>query len=79
MKQQPKAAVLMSTFNGALYVQAQVESIMNQTYPNLHLYIRDDGSTDATPEILEELSGRYPTSPFSGTVEISVTLRVFMR
>ncbi|PWL71961.1 MAG: hypothetical protein DBY25_04220 [Clostridiales bacterium] len=49
MKQQPKAAVLMSTFNGALYVQAQVESIMNQTYSNLCLYIRDDGSTAFHP------------------------------
>ena len=50
--QYPRAAVLLSSYNGAAYIREQLDSILNQTYPNLHLYIRDDASTDETPAIL---------------------------
>lgn len=38
----------MSTYNGFEYVDDQIQSIINQTYTNWHLYIRDDGSSDNT-------------------------------
>ncbi len=50
-------AVLMSTFNGAQYLKAQIDSILNQNLPDscdLILYIRDDGSDDHTRDILED-------------------------
>lgn len=49
-------AVLMSTYNGERYLRMQVESIRQQSYADWHLYIRDDGSTDSTREILRELA-----------------------
>lgn len=49
-----QVAVLMSTYNGARYLRDQIESILTQTYPNLVLYIRDDGSTDETRAIITE-------------------------
>lgn len=38
----------MSTYNAGLFLRPQVDSIMNQDYPNLSLLVRDDGSTDST-------------------------------
>lgn len=47
-------AILMSTYNGAKYLEEQIQSIINQSYPDWHLYIRDDGSTDDTPKIINK-------------------------
>jgi Glycosyltransferases involved in cell wall biogenesis len=45
--------ILLSTYNGEQYLRNQIESIINQTYKNWRLLIRDDGSQDKTIEILE--------------------------
>ncbi len=52
--------VLLSTYNGAQYLPQQLESILGQDCPNLHLLIRDDGSTDTTVSILHEYEAKYP-------------------
>lgn len=46
-------AVVMSTYNGAVHLREQVESVFAQDYPSLELIVRDDGSSDGTVEILE--------------------------
>lgn len=46
--------ILISTYNGEQYIKQQLDSIMNQTFQDFHIYIRDDGSTDATPEIIRK-------------------------
>lgn len=51
-----KVAVLMSTFNGEKYLESQVESIIGQQDVCVELYVRDDGSTDSTKEILKKLA-----------------------
>ena len=49
-----KIAVLMSTYNGEKFLDKQLESIYKQTLiDNLELYIRDDGSSDKTFEIIK--------------------------
>ncbi len=53
-KSEKKVQILMSTYNGEKYLQEQLDSILAQTYPNIEILIRDDGSKDATLEILEE-------------------------
>ncbi|MEE5988834.1 glycosyltransferase family 2 protein [Ligilactobacillus equi] len=47
-------AILMSTYNGGKYISEQIESIINQTYKNWKLYIRDDGSSDNTIDIIKK-------------------------
>lgn len=44
----------MATFNGEKYIREQLDSIYSQTYGNIDVYIRDDGSTDNTLEIVNE-------------------------
>lgn len=49
----PKVKVLLSAYNGEQYIAEQIDSILNQTYPNIELYVRDDGSKDGTIKVLE--------------------------
>lgn len=44
----------MSTYNGEQFLSEQIESIRNQTVQEWRLLIRDDGSSDRTPEIIQE-------------------------
>lgn len=53
-------AILISTYNGANYISPQIESIISQSYKDWVVYIRDDGSSDATKEIIKNYSVRYP-------------------
>ena len=46
--------MLLSTWNGAAYLQAQLDSLVAQTHPSWTLYCRDDGSRDSTPDILRD-------------------------
>lgn len=48
-----KIAVLMSTYNGEKFIVEQIESILSQKCEvDFDLWVRDDGSTDGTIEIL---------------------------
>lgn len=49
-----KIDVLLATYNGEKYLKQQIESILNQTYKNIHLIISDDKSQDNTRKILEQ-------------------------
>lgn len=51
-----KVAVMMSTYNGEKYVAEQIESILCQRDVEVELFIRDDGSSDATESILKEFA-----------------------
>lgn len=46
-------AILMATYNGATYLREQIDSILQQSYKNWTLYIQDDGSNDATIDIIK--------------------------
>lgn len=49
----------MSTYNGEKYIKEQLDSILEQTYPDIQILIRDDASSDGTVSILSEYSERY--------------------
>lgn len=49
-----KVQILMSTYNGEEYIREQLESILAQSYPDVDILIRDDGSSDDTFVILKE-------------------------
>lgn len=49
-----KIAVLMSSYNGEKYIEQQIDSVLAQECEaEISLIVRDDGSTDATREILQ--------------------------
>lgn len=47
-------AIIVSTYNGEKFIYEQLESLRNQTYRNIDVYIHDDSSTDETVEIIEQ-------------------------
>lgn len=51
--------VLLSTYNGEKYLKEQIDSVLAQEGVNVHLVIRDDGSKDATTEILKRYVTEY--------------------
>lgn len=46
------AIVLMSTHDGSAFIEQQMRSILEQSYRDIRIVVRDDGSTDGTPELL---------------------------
>lgn len=56
----PQIDVIMATYNGERFIEAQIGSLFNQTYQNWHLIVRDDGSTDGTMSILYTYKRRFP-------------------
>lgn len=60
-------AVLMSTYNGHNYLNQQLESLSNQTVADkMTVYIRDDGSTDDTFEIIEKWKSKLSIVMYKG-------------
>jgi glycosyltransferase involved in cell wall biosynthesis len=52
--------VLLATYNGATFLPEQLNSLFSQTNQAFQLVVRDDDSTDSTPDILREYATRYP-------------------
>ena len=55
-----EVSIVLATYNGASYIEEQLESIINNTYTDWTIEICDDGSTDRTMEIVSEYQERYP-------------------
>lgn len=49
-----KVQILLSTYNGEEYIREQLDSVLGQSYPDVDILIRDDGSSDDTFVILKE-------------------------
>lgn len=54
----PTLSVVTPAYNQADFLRDTIESVLSQDYPNIEHIVLDDGSTDATPEILKEYNGR---------------------
>jgi len=50
----------MATYNGAPYIAEQIQSIQAQSLSRWRLLVRDDGSTDETPAILDRFACTDP-------------------
>lgn len=70
-----KLAVLLPTYNAALYIKESIDSILNQTFSDFDLYIYDDCSTDNTEEIVSAYdNSRIFYSKNNANLGISKTL-----
>lgn len=52
--------ILISTYLGSKFVAEQLDSLLGQSYENICITIRDDGSNDSTLAIVESYSRKYP-------------------
>ncbi len=51
----PLVSVIMPTYNDGKYLKPAIESILNQTYPNIELLLINDGCTDNTDAFVKTL------------------------
>lgn len=52
----PLVSVIIPNYNEEKFIALTIESVLKQTYENIEILIVDDGSTDGSPEIIEEYS-----------------------
>lgn len=53
MKLEPAVSIIVPVYNVESYIQQCMDSILKQTYPNIEVICVDDGSTDASGEIID--------------------------
>jgi glycosyltransferase involved in cell wall biosynthesis len=55
----PKISIVTACFNAERFVEASIQSVLEQGYPNLEYIVIDGGSTDDTVRILERYSPHF--------------------
>ena len=73
-KDYPLISILIPAYNHEKYVKEALDSILDESYPNLEAVIVDDGSSDNTPKIIEqwieqhqkEIKTQYRSRPNKG-------------
>jgi glycosyltransferase involved in cell wall biosynthesis len=55
----PRITLVTAVYNGAEYLEATIESVLRQNYPNLEHIVVDDGSTDETPQIIAKYASHW--------------------
>ncbi len=64
-------SVIMPCYNASSYVEEAIASVMGQTYRNVELIVVDDGSSDASATLVQDLADRH-----SGRIQLLHTSRL---
>ena len=68
----PKISIVVHSFNQGRFIEATLQSIINQRYPNLELIVVDGGSTDNTISVKKKYEAHitwWVSEPDSGQTE----------
>jgi len=57
----PLISVVIPCFNGETFLADSIDSVLNQTYPNIELIVVDDGSTDNSSVIMNQYTDKIIT------------------
>ena len=53
-------SIIIPVFNGANYLEGAIQSALNQTYQNIEIIVINDGSTDATADLVTQFIHEHP-------------------
>lgn len=59
-KEHPLVSIAICVYNGEKYLTEQLDTLVNQTYPNIEVVAVDDGSKDGSRAILRAYQEKYP-------------------
>jgi Glycosyl transferase family 2 len=54
----PRIAIVTPSYNHARFLDATIDSVLSQNYPNLHYHVQDGGSSDGSVELLKNRGDR---------------------
>src|SRR3984893_8390001 len=62
----PRTAILIPAWNEHAVIGASIDRLMKLEYPlqSLRIYVVDDASTDATPQVIQARAAEYPGNVF---------------
>jgi glycosyltransferase involved in cell wall biosynthesis len=72
-----KVEILLSSYNGERYIDTQLESIFSQTYKNITVSVRDDGSSDDTINILNNYKRKFKNLKIKASNNVGPTESFF--
>lgn len=61
----PLVSIITPCYNGESYIARFLDSILSQTYPNIELWIVNDGSKDRTEEIILSYKTKFESKGYS--------------
>jgi GT2 family glycosyltransferase len=67
-EKQPTVAVIVLTMNSARHVDECLGALLRSTYPNLAIWVVDNGSTDRTRELIQAFQPRVRLLPLENNV-----------
>lgn len=53
-------SIVIPLYNAAPFIADTIDSVMKQTYPDIKIYVIDDQSTDASPDIVKMIAADHP-------------------
>lgn len=56
--------ILLPVYNGNKYLSVQFDSLLNQSYKNIRIIVRDDQSTDNSKIIIQDYINKFPDKIF---------------
>ena len=70
--------VVISTYNGAKYIERQLNSIFEQSGVDIQVLVRDDCSKDNTVKVVREYAKNHPQNKVFGLVFRCAAMQITM-